>query len=112
VQLSRGRPGSVGHHCRTKCALSGYHLGNGKGLGLECVAVAVALALGSFVPLVVAGVIYVRGVSGMPGGESDSVGGKMKFLDCVTAGATRPAIMGMVLLIVNVLLYLCRRDIG
>jgi len=107
VQLSRGRPGSVGHHCRTKCALSGYHLGNGKGLGLECV----ALALGSFVPLV-AGVIYVRGVSGMPGGESDSIGGKMKFLDCVTAGATRPAIMGIVLLIVNVLLYFCRRDIG
>ena len=33
MQLSRGTVGIVGHHCRTKCALSGYQGGKGKGLG-------------------------------------------------------------------------------
>lgn len=32
MQLSRGTVGSVGHHWRTKCALSGYHGGKGNGL--------------------------------------------------------------------------------
>lgn len=31
MQLTRGMPGRVGHHWRTKCALSGYHGGKGNG---------------------------------------------------------------------------------
>lgn len=34
VQLTRGMPGRLGHHWRTKWALSGYHGGNGKGFGV------------------------------------------------------------------------------
>lgn len=32
MQLRRGIMGRVGHHWRTKCALSGSHIGAGKGL--------------------------------------------------------------------------------
>lgn len=35
MQLTRGMPGKLGHHCRTKCALSGHHGGNGKGFGFK-----------------------------------------------------------------------------
>ena len=31
VQLTLDTPGKLGHHCRTKCALSGYHSGDGNG---------------------------------------------------------------------------------
>lgn len=31
MQLTRGTPAKVGHHCRTKWALSGYHGGDGNG---------------------------------------------------------------------------------
>ena len=34
MQLTRGMLGRVGHHCLTKCALSGYHGGNGCGFML------------------------------------------------------------------------------
>lgn len=37
MQLRRGTVGNVGHHWRTKCALSGYHGGKGNGLvGVFC----------------------------------------------------------------------------
>lgn len=35
MQLTRGICGRLGHHCRTKCALSGYHGGVGYGFGFS-----------------------------------------------------------------------------
>lgn len=35
MQLTRGMLGKLGHHCRTKWALSGYHGGKGYGFGLS-----------------------------------------------------------------------------
>lgn len=36
MQLTRGMPGRLGHHWRTKCALSGYQVGKGYGFTFDC----------------------------------------------------------------------------
>lgn len=48
VQLTLDTPGKLGHHCRTKCALSGYHCGEGNGFA-EVVCVVAAVGGGTIV---------------------------------------------------------------
>lgn len=96
VQLIRGIPGRLGHHWRTKWALSGHHGGNGNGLGLDW----------GWGPLRVLAEVetvgVVSGVTASPtlllasasGGVSEisvlgcTIGGKTNFLLIVFAGET------------------------
>lgn len=50
VQLTLDTPGKLGHHCRTKCALSGYHCGDGNGFA-DGVCMVVVVGGGTIVQL-------------------------------------------------------------
>lgn len=86
--------GRLGHHCRTKCALSGYQGGKGNGLALGVGGVVVAVGL-LFVVVVLS-----------------CMAGKMNFFVRVREGATLCPMIGIESFVASFVVYVRKSDSG
>lgn len=103
MQLTRGMLGRLGHHCRTKCALSGYQGGKGNGLAFE---------VGVVVVVVAAGVSWLLVVVGNSSLVLSCMAGKMNFFVRVREGGTSCAMIGIESFVASFVVYVRKSDSG